>query len=54
VTDAMAEFEPRGVSQGPVATLFLIQSPGVPEEFLGAFDDKHGFVIDPVCFINTA
>jgi hypothetical protein len=33
---------------------FLIQSPGVPEEFLGAFDNKHGFVIDPVCFINTA
>lgn len=28
------------------------QSPGVREEFLGAFDDKHGFVIDPVYFIN--
>ena len=48
VTDANA----RGISQGPHSDPSLLQSPGVPEEFLGAFDDEHGFVIDAVWFIN--
>ena len=31
---------------------FPYPAPGVPEEFLSAFNDKHGLVIDSVCLIN--